>query len=174
MLHARGRTGVDHVPPQSGQQVAHFVMVSPLATRLCVVNCNDPRRGVRARCGLPRPFRNDAEVLELGHQPVGVERQETCHTGQCIARHTLEMRKPFALNAWKIERGEAPNDIKVRKLRAQDCLGQRPPVLHTNQARGCNLVIYPSDITDRSGLAGVGVQQTGFLISCSIVVVWPG
>jgi hypothetical protein len=72
------------------------------------------------------------------------------------------MCKPSALNAWKIERGEAPNDIKVRKLRTQDCLGQRPPVLHASQARGGNLVGYPSDIADRSGLAGAGVQQTVF------------
>ena len=32
LLHAGGRTGVDHVPPQSGQQVAHFVAGSPLGT----------------------------------------------------------------------------------------------------------------------------------------------
>jgi len=68
---------------------------------------------------LPQPFRNDAEVPEFGHQSFGVERQETCHTDQSITRHKPEMRKPSALNAWKIERGEAPND-KVRKLRTQD------------------------------------------------------
>ena len=63
-----------YLSPQSGQQVAHFVVGPPLATPLCVVNSNDPIGDVGARCGLPRLFRNDAEVLELGHQSFGVER----------------------------------------------------------------------------------------------------
>ena len=80
-----------------------------------------------------------------------------------------EMRKPSALNARKIERRETPNDNNVRKLRAQDCLG-----FCVRANRGCNLVGDPSDITDRSGLAGAGMQQTGFIDQfCNILVVWP-
>ncbi len=149
-------------------------MGAPLVTRLCVMNRNNPSGGVGARRGLPRPFRNAAEVLELGHQSFGVERQETCQTEQRIASRAPEMCKPSALNAGAIERGEAPNDVKVRKLRAQDCLGQRPPILHASQARGCNLVRYPSDITDCLRLAGLAGNKRGFLIICNIVVVRPG
>ena len=130
---------------------------------MCVVNRSRPIGGVGASRGLPHPFGNDAEVPEFGHQSFGVERQEIGHADQSITRHRPEMRKPSALNAWKIERGEAPNDIEVRKLRTQDCPGQCPPVLHASQTRGGNLVGHPADITDRSWLAGAGVQQTGFL-----------
>ena len=66
---------------------------------------------------------DDAEVPEFGHESFGVERRETCHIDQSIARHRPEMRKPSALNVWNNERGETPNDIKVRKNSALKMLG---------------------------------------------------
>ena len=63
LFHARGRSGVDHILPQSGQQVANSIVGSPLGTRLCVVINNNPIGGVGTRRGMPRPFRNGAEVL---------------------------------------------------------------------------------------------------------------
>ena len=139
------------IPRTSAERAAGCALCNRLSAWDSFV-CREPQSPNRRRWSktcLPQPFRNDAEVPEFGHQSFGVERQEIGHADQSITRHRPEMCKPSALNAWKIDRGEAPNDIKVRKLRTQDCLGQRPPVLHASQTRGGNLVGHPVDITDR-------------------------